>query len=40
MKVLFAILVFPVFNKLDVKRPEKFGGNVKYSSYAGSFETY
>ena len=29
------ILVFPVFNKLDVKRPEKFGGNVKYSSYVG-----
>jgi len=27
------ILVFPVFEKLDIQRPEKFGGDVSYSSY-------
>lgn len=28
------ILVFPVFEKLDISRPEKFGGNISYNSYS------
>lgn len=28
------ILVFPVFNKLEIKRDKKFGGDVVYNSYA------
>ncbi len=27
------IIIFPVFEKLEIKRPEKFGGNKSYSSY-------
>jgi len=27
------LLVFPVFEKMEIKRPDKFGGNVSYSSY-------
>ena len=27
------ILVFPVFEKLEISRPEKFGGNISYNSY-------
>jgi len=28
------LLVFPISGKLDVKRPEKFGGNMTYDSYS------
>jgi len=28
------ILIFPAFEKVEVKRPEKFGGNIKYDSYS------
>lgn len=27
------IIIFPVFEKLEIKRPEKFGGNITYNSY-------
>lgn len=27
------ILIFPVFEKLEISRPEKFGGNITYDSY-------
>ena len=27
------ILIFPVFEKLEISRPEKFGGNIIYNSY-------
>ena len=27
------ILIFPVFEKLKISRPEKFGGNIVYDSY-------
>ena len=27
------IIIFPVFEKLEIKRPEKFGGNKSYNSY-------
>jgi tyrosyl-tRNA synthetase len=27
------ILIFPVFEKLEITRPEKFGGNISYESY-------
>ncbi|MAH45776.1 tyrosine--tRNA ligase [Candidatus Pacearchaeota archaeon] len=27
------IIIFPVYQKLNISRPEKFGGNVKYDSY-------
>ena len=27
------ILIFPVFEKLEISRPDKFGGNVSYDSY-------
>ncbi|MEI6058355.1 MAG: tyrosine--tRNA ligase [archaeon] len=28
------LLIFPVFDEIEVKRPEKFGGNVVYGSYS------
>ncbi len=27
------LIVFPVFEKIEIKRPEKFGGNINYDSY-------
>ena len=34
------ILIFPFFGKIEVKRPEKFGGNKKYASYVGLQEDF
>ncbi len=28
------ILIFPFFEKIEIKRPEKFGGNIDYNSYS------
>ena len=27
------LIVFPMFEKIEIKRPEKFGGNISYNSY-------
>ena len=34
------LLLFPRFGRLEVKRPEKFGGDISYDSYAGVEEDY
>ncbi len=40
MLMMAKYVIFPRFNRIDVERPEKYGGNVSYDSYEALTDAY
>ncbi len=40
MLMMAKYVIFPRFNRIDIERPEKYGGNVSYESYEALTEDY
>jgi tyrosyl-tRNA synthetase len=40
MLMIAKYIIFPRFGRMDIERPEKYGGNVSYDSYEALTEAY